>query len=355
MKRPVLFAPVSGPGGSGEYYRCLALARALAERDGRPVHFLLHEAARVERDERFHYHLLAASPTRATVEVIAIVDRIRPALAVFDAAGRMAQYDAVRRVGGKLAWVSNRPKKRRKGFRPRMLRRLDLHLVASPEQAASGMGGWERFKWRYCGQPRVRFFSTIAPAVNADAAQRSCRDHGLNPGEYVLFVGGGGGHFHAGRPVPEWLLEAARRLQAETGRQCVVVMGPQYRGELRTDAEVKVIERLDSPVLAQLLSRARLAVSGAGWMMSSQLLATGVPAVFVPAGGADQPERIRRYADAGLAESAPLEPRAIAEAARRLDADDSRRKALVQRIEEHGIRNDTAVLAGELLDLIEDS
>lgn len=353
MSQPILFAPVSGPGGSGEYYRCLALARAIVDRDARPIHFLIHRAAQVERDERFHYHELEASPTRATRDVLAIIERVRPALAVFDAAGRMAQYDAVKRIGGKLVWISNRPKKRRKGFRPRMLKRLDLHLVASPDETAPELGWWERVKWRHCGRPRIRFFSTIAPSVAMDAVQERCAQLGLRVGDYIVFVGGAGGHHHAGRPVPEWLLEAARRVQAETGRPCVVVLGPQYRGQVREDPQVHVIEHLSSPALAELLAGARVVVSGAGWMMSSQVLSAGLPAVFVPAGGADQPERIRRYQASGLAESAPLEVAAIAAAARRLDGDEARRQTLIRNIRDRGVRNDTGILADELLDLID--
>ncbi len=355
MGRPILFAPVSGPGGSGEYYRCLAIARALSRRaPEHPVHFLLHREAAVERDPRCTYHLLDASPTRATPAVIDHIQALRPALAFYDAAGRMAQYRAVSQAGGKLVWLSNRPKKRRKGFRPRMLARIDMHLIAAPGQQAPRLGPWEQVKWRWCGKPEIRFFSTIAPEADPERQASLSRDYGLKAGEYLVFAAGGGGHFAAERPVPEILLDGARRVRRETGLDCVVVMGPQYRGKIDHDDEVTVIPRLETSDLAALLSGARLAVTGAGWMMSSQVLSLGIPAILVPAGGADQPERIRRYQREGLAVAAALEPEAIASNAAELANDSRRRRELVEGVHRAGIRNDTGTIAEALLALIKD-
>lgn len=349
-----LFVPVSGPGGTGEYYRCLALARALV--DHRPditIHFLVHAGVELERDDRFHYHELEASPTRDTAGVILALETIRPALVLFDSAGRLAQFRRAWQLGARVVWLSDRPNKRRKGFRWRMLGQLDLHLMAAPGRTDPALSSLERFKLRFFSQLTTCFFRGIAPPPDAERQRALRRELDLEDQGYMVFAPGGGGYLERGRPVPEILLEAAARVRTVTGLECVMVMGPQYGGGIREHESVRVVADLPTVDLTQLLHGARLAVIGAGSMMTAQTLSIGTPAVMVPAGGDDQPPRIADFSRRGLVTASPLTADDIAHAATGLANDPERRRKQIEAVHRAGIRNDVGVVAEELCGLLD--
>ncbi|MDQ2069620.1 hypothetical protein [Natronospira bacteriovora] len=349
----VLFVPVSGPGGSGEYYRCLAIARALrAHRPGLVIHFLVNRHARLERDARFHYHELNDSPTRDRLAAREYIEQLRPALVLFDSAGRMMHFRAARAVGARVAWLSDRPNKRRKAFRWRMLPLLDLHLMAAPGEAAPRLSFLHRFKQRCFPGLKTVFFSGIAPPADASRRQALCDALGLPDSDYLLFAPGGGGYERGGRPVPEIMLEAAAISATETGLPAIMLMGPQYKGAVESHETVRVVKSLPTEDLSQLLGGARLAVIGAGSMMTTQTLSLGVPAVLVPAGGDDQPPRINDFSRRGLVSAAPMEAGPMAEAAIALARDADRRAAQQAAVRDAGIRNDVELVAAGLLELL---
>lgn len=350
----VVFVPVSGPGGSGEYYRCLAIARALRGRHPDiAIHFLVHRDARLERDPAFHYHELNASPTRATPQVVERLRTLRPSLVVFDSAGRMAQFRAARRAGARLAWISDRPGKRRKAFRLKMLPLLDLHLTATPGVRDPRPGPLERLKCRLFPRLRLHFFSGIAPPSDPARRRELLAEQGLEEGDYLVFASGGGGYHHDGRPVPEIMLAAAEQVQARTGLACVVVMGPQYRGDRDHHETVHLVRHLPTGDLSQLLYGARVAVIGAGSMMTAQTLSIGVSAVMVPAGGKDQPPRIADFSRRGLATAARMEADDIGAAAMELANNPTRRQQQSVAVRKAGMRNDVERVAEVLIALLQ--
>lgn len=344
----ILFAPASGPGGSGEYYRCLALARAMID-DGPEcqIGFLLHRQARVERDARFAYHQLSATPARAGTEVISWLRQHRPSLAVFDCTGRVAQFRAARQLGARVAWISNRPRKRAKGFRPRQMRWMDLHVIIDSVSAEPHLRRHERVLLHCFPNVKVELARAVVPQPD-DAALAPWASSLPDTDAFALFVAGGGGYARAGRSVPELFLDAARRFRQASDRPAVLVLGPQYRGAVASDPEVSVIPALPTAALGALLARARVAVIGAGNMLSEQALAAGVPLVVTAAGGRDQPRRVRMLQRSGRARSAALEPAALCDAAVAMLDEAPRRGA-----DQSGsrARDDTARIARRLLSL----
>ena len=344
-----MFIPASGPAGTGEYYRCLALARALRRRHPQfACHFLLSREAAVERDPDITYHLLDDTPTRETGAVLALLERLRPGLVIFDSAGRQSQYRAARRIASLTVWISDRPGKRRRGFRWRTMRQFDLHLIAAPGQRAPGLGIRERLMCRLHPQLAVRFFSAIAPETDPALGAKVLESHGLVAGGYLLFVAGGGGYRHGGRPVPEILLDAAALAGADAGLRALVVLGPQYRGDVQAAPGVSVLPSVSTQALGALLQGCRAAVTGAGSMLVAQGVAAGVACVLVPAGGHDQPARIRELVEQGAALGAELEPAIIAAAVSRLARDRALRENVAEAALAAGLRNDVVMLA-ELL------
>lgn len=355
MKQPalrVLFAPASGPGGSGEYYRCLTLARAVAARSpSTRIDFLLSVQAGVERDERFTYHEIADTPARAGDDVLRLIESLRPDLAVFDCTGRVRQFRALQHTGARVVWISDRPHKRLKGFRPRQLRRVDLHLVVDVSGRPPKLKAYEKALLAAFGRGRAE----VVPGIVAEPDHEALAPwrERLPPADRpcVVFVAGGGGYVEDGRPVPEILVDAAERLVATAGIEAVVVLGPQYRGALREHSRVCLIDSLPTAALGALLADARLAVTGAGSMLSAQVLAAGVPAVMFPAGGNDQARRIRDLEAAGLVVGAALQARTLAERARALLEAPERAAELVARQRALGVAGVTARAAERLLAL----
>jgi len=346
----VLFAPASGPGGSGEYYRCLALARAIAARStSAHIAFVLHREAGVERDERFYYHPIAATPAHAGEEFIDLLERLRPDLAVFDCTGRVAQFRALGRIGTRVVWTSDRPNKRLKGFRPRQLRCTDLHLVVDVSGKPPYLKWYERLLLAAVGRCRAEIVRGIV-AEPDPAALHPWREQLPEPGRpYAVLVAGGGGYSEHGRPVPEILVDAAERLGRAGGLETVVILGPQYRGTLRQHPAVRLIDSLPTAALGALLADARVAVTGAGSMLSAQVLAAAVPCVMVAAGGHDQTRRIRDLASAGLIEGARLDPEEVAARAAELIRSPERADRLVARQRALGMEGATGRMAERLL------
>lgn len=347
----VLFVPASGPTGSGEYYRALTLARALrARRPGLETHVLLNRSAEVSSDPGLVAHALSDTPARADREVRALIDELRPALAVFDGSGRSGQLRAVRRAGGRVAWISNRPGRRRRAFWPHRLHWIDLHLMLEPGAKAPGLGPIERLMARLAPGAEQRFASAIAPAPAAlpEALQA------LGRSTPAVFVSGGGGQRAGGRPVPEVFLEAAGRFRALTGHPTCVVLGPQYRGRATAPPGVELLQALSTEVLAALLKRARLVVAGAGYMLSTQVVLAARPCVMTATGGHDQPVRLARYANAGAVIPTALDAAAITAAAVGLFEDASQAAKLVEGLQGLGLRDDTARVAGWLMERLPD-
>src|SRR5437016_2257437 len=154
----LLFVPVSGPRGMGEYARCLVVATAMARRRADLViHFALSRAAPQAATAPFPATLLPASPTFHTREVCALIGDFRPDVVVFDNAGRTRQLRAAHAAGARVIFVSSRPRQRRKAFRLRWMGLIDEHWIAWPEFMAGSLTPVERLKLRLRRRPRLRF------------------------------------------------------------------------------------------------------------------------------------------------------------------------------------------------------
>jgi hypothetical protein len=166
-----LFLPVSGPHGMGEYARALQIAQSVAVRwPTAQIHFALSREAPYETDPAFAYTMLPSSPTFHTPEVIALIERIRPDVVVFDNAGRTAQLRAARRIGARVIYVSARARQRRKAFRLRWMSLIDEHWFAYPELLAGPLNAVETLKLRWMGRPLLRYLDVMLPPPDPQAA-----------------------------------------------------------------------------------------------------------------------------------------------------------------------------------------
>jgi hypothetical protein len=356
----ILFVPVSGAFGMGEYARSVAIAHAVRRRWPRAeIHFVLSRQAPYAATVPFAATLLDSSPTFHSRAVGRLIKEFRPSIVVFDNAGRTGQLRAARRQGARIVYISARLRQRRKAFRWRWMRILDEHWIAYPELIAGELGWLERFKLRRLGRPTVRYLDVIMSRITPEDDSFTSRV-GLKQRPFVLVVPGGGtGHPGASDAAGQFLAAANSLAETET----VVFVGPTRAADAGVPAppkaanpvlpssRVRCFNSLPQADLADLLSQARLVVTNGGSTLL-QAIACGRACIAVPI-AQDQPERIQRCVNAGVAAGAALAAPSIVRAATNLLRDESARAALAQRAGKMKLANGIEIALNALAHLAE--
>ncbi len=336
----ILFVPVSGTYGMGEYARSMAIAHAASRRwQDAAIHFVLSREAPYAADAPFPATLLTSSPTFHSKAVIELLEKWRPGVVVFDNAGRTAQLRAARRLGARVVYISARPRQRRKAFRWQWMRLIDEHWIAYPEFSAGSLRFFERLKLKLVGRPVVRYLDVILPRADLGRRRAILSRAGCRAGTFVLLVPGGGtGHPGADDAVGQFT--AAARTLASRGVPTVYV-GPTGAGaDRRTSGGSAATGEAGEPNwhplgplpqadLAELMRSARLILANGGSTLL-QAIACGGACIAVPIAG-DQIERTRRCVAAGVAVAAALDAAGMVQAADRLLQNEPQRAALAER------------------------
>jgi hypothetical protein len=325
----ILFVPVSGPYGMGEFARSAAIARAVQLRwPASAVRFVLSREAPYAAGAGFPVTLLDSS---ATFHGAAVADLIRswhPHVIVFDNAGRTLQLRAAHRSGARVVYISARRRQRRKAFRMRWMRLIDEHWIAYPKFIAGGLTLTERLKHRLLRRPTVRYLDVILSRTSSPSGrgQGAATPRGL--GDFVLVVPGGGtGHPGAEEAAGQFL--AAARTLAESGLD-VRYVGPVPSGAASAGpSSLRLLGALPQAELAGLMREARLIVVNGGSTLL-QAIASGAACLAVPIAG-DQRERIRRCVAAGVAVESPRSASEMVTRSKALLGDEAARAALAQR------------------------
>ncbi len=350
----ILYIPVSGPHGAGEYYRALTIAQACrASHPDWDLHVCVSHDADVEKPAGLGYHTLQGSPTRDTDGIERILREVRPDLVIFDSTLRQRQLKLCRQLGiNKVVYISSRPSSRRRGFGLRKLRALDEHWMIAPpgEQQLTRR---ERLLARINPRLQIRFLSTLlnpgAPERELPIADRADFPHD----GYVLFVSGGGGGAVNGEPIDRTFQQAARRFHAATGHPTLLVAGPLSSVPLESDDLRLEVRSVPPGDLVTMIDRATLVVSGGGSLVQ-QTLAQGRPLLAVPAGGSDQPARLARLARENVLETCGTAPKPMANRTAALLQDRQARNRLITHAREHGFRNDMPEVVSAIRQLLAD-
>lgn len=318
-----LFVPVSGPGGAGEYYRSLAVAGAVERRwPGCEIRFILSRDARYGGECPYPVLRVARSPTRETRAVVAILERERPDVVVFDSSGRAEQYRRAKRLGASVVFVSSRATTRSKGFRLRRMRSIDQHWIVAPRFVTGGLGVLERLRTRLAPHCEIVFLDVLHEPVDEAGTAGLRRSLGVGPGAYVLACPGGGGVFGDGPDAAQVFLEASARLASGSGMPVVAVLGPRFDATSQVAPGVQVLSTLPNAQLMGMLRDAGIGVINGGSLLL-QAIALGAPCVAAPI-SEDQPARIAACAAQGLVRPAALGVAPIVNAAKMLLAGDER-------------------------------
>jgi hypothetical protein len=331
----ILFVPVSGPRGMGEYARSLAIASAVTARwpDAR-IHFVLSREAPYAATTPFPHTLLPSSPTFHSKDVDNIIREFRPTVVVFDNAGRSAQLHSAVRSGARLVFVSSRVRQRRRAFRLRWMKLIDEHWIAWPRFIAGDLTGIESLKLRIAGRPTVRFFDTMLPLVDPAADAAVLAKFSLRAHEFAVVVPGGGTDHRGAENAPNIVATAAHRIAASGHTTILVGVDP---ATVPGGSSLVVTPRLPMEQLTVLIRNATVVISNGGDTLL-QALSCHRPCVAVAIAG-DQGYRIEKSVNAGLAVRAELTSESLAGEALALLNDSSRRDALTQRLATYGIIN----------------
>ena len=356
----ILFIPVSGAFGTGEYARSVAIARAAARRWPRAeIHFVLSRQAPYAATVPFKATLLDSSPTFHSGAVARLIKEFKPTIVIFDNAGRTAQLRAAHRQGARIVFISSRSRQRRKAFRWRWMRMLDEHWIAYPQLIAGELKWLEQFKLNRLGRPTVRYLDVILSRKTAEEESIVARV-GLKQGGYLLVVPGGGTGHPGANDAAEQFLGAANSL-AET--ETVVFVGPTRAADAGAPSRpqsgnaalpaprLRCFSSLPQEDLAELMSQARLVVTNGGSTLL-QAIACGCACVAVPI-AEDQPKRIERCVAAGVAVAAQLTTPGILRSVTKLLRDDSSRAALRQRAAHLKLANGVEIALNALTHLAE--
>jgi UDP:flavonoid glycosyltransferase YjiC (YdhE family) len=339
----ILFVPVSGPYGMGEYARSAAIARAVLARWPRAaVHFVLSARAPYAGGSPFAKTLLDSSPTFHSREVIDLMRRWRPNVAVFDNAGRTSQLRAARAFGARIVYISARARQRRKAFRLRWMRLIDEHWIAYPRFIAGELTAIERLKLKLLRRPAMRYLDVIlSPAGEQHGAGR----------DYVLVIPGGGTGHPGAADATQRFADAAKRLAAEgIETRFVGPTEPMAAGEPGA-ANFRALGVLPQSELAALMRGARLIVTNGGSTLL-QAIASGAACVAAAIAG-DQRNRIRRCAELNAALEARLAAEDIAGKASFLLRDEAARASLARSAAALGLEDGIEVALRGLAALIE--
>jgi hypothetical protein len=319
----ILFIPVSGAFGMGEYARSLAIAQAVKRQwPEAEIHFILSRQAPYAAAAPFAATLLDSSPTFHTAAVTESIQKFKPHVVIFDNAGRTAQLRAASRAGARIIFISSRSRQRRKAFRWRWMRLIDEHWIAYPQFIAGALNVLERLKLSWLRRPVLRYLDVIL--LRAGSEDSILARAGLSLETYVLVVPGGGtGHPGAADAAATFL--AAANTLADAGTPTVFV-GPT--GTV-PDSRLRCFHALPQADLAELMSGARLIVTNGGSTLL-QAIACGRACIAIPI-AQDQHQRVQRCIDADVAIGVKLDAAGIAQAAGALLSDESARLALAQR------------------------
>ncbi len=333
-----LFAPVSGPHGSGELMRCLIIARELVRAEpAADIRFLVSRDAVFREAVEFPIIDCDASPTSSTPQVLAAIASCQPHVMVFDNSGRTGQLRAAKRSGVRLVFSSRAPRLRWRAFRVKWMRLLDEHWMVFPAFVTGGLTWFERLKMRLYPRYTLRQFDTFFTPSNPAARLDWLDRQGLAAGAYAVFVPGGRSEGMREVDPAGLFVAAAREFVATGGGTAVVLTGRKDVPATDATAGIRLMPRIGPDEVQHLLAGAALVVSNGGTTMI-HALAHGRPVVAVPL-AADQDRRIRRAGRANIAVPAKRDAGSIAAAAAALAGDPARREALARNIAKLGIAN----------------
>lgn len=338
-RKKIIFLPVSGPKGSGEYIRSLAVAQGISQTwKNVQIQFIINRNAVYAGTLPFKCHLIDRSPTLEPKAVKNIIKKEKPDLCIFDSSGRTSVFRTLKKMGTPIVFISSRKRPRRKAFSPKWLPYITQHWIAQPAFAAGPLTKWEQLKLKITRSDPPYFLETLFPIPNDEKRAKLKNTLAIGDEPYIVFSSGGGGkHNQKGKQAPEIFAEAASIVAQKSGKKCIAVMGPNYNGRLPEHDGVILVPAFANDEFIELIHDAEILVIGGGSIIA-QGLANKKVCVAIPTAG-DQHARIQKAEELQVIVSSDLDGKDISKAVLMLLEDKKCYKRLQEKVNTLNIKN----------------
>ena len=310
-KQLILFIPVSSTSGIGEYARSLIIAHAIKKAlPTADIQFILNTEVSYFSSCPYPTHPCQGSATKDIAGVNSIIKKLKPQLVIFDASGRAQQFKQAKKIGAKVAFISQHNKKRSRGLKVNRLFNIDVHWVVQPEFCIKPLSLFQKLK--------LSMFNKVAPknigAVFSSDFEKMklgiLNQFHLQENNFFIFNAGSGGHKTSNELSTDIYYQAAKLFYQRMNITCVMVFGDNYPKNipenLQNDKGSKLIclRSLENSEFIALLVTAQGRVISAG---DTLLQCIDLNKVCVATSvSKDQPKRLRACVAQGLIFEAKL-------------------------------------------------
>ncbi len=292
--------------------RSLTIAQCLHEHDATiDIRFILSKQAPYAGDCPFPVFYCPSSPTKHNQIVKEHIEKFRPNIVLFDASGRVAQLRRAKSIGATTVFICQHNKKLGKALRFRRLRFTDKIWVVQPEFSLPALSEWSKLKLRLLQRPTPEAIGPIFFTPNASLIKQTLEKFELKQGQYILVNSGSGGHVVNNTNAAEEFAKAANIIATTIDTPVVVVYGPNYTGQMRTNSKCLNIAKLDARSFSALLSQSQAALLAGGSALF-QGISFGINIVSATV-SKDQDERIDACVKRGLIRRAELTAPSLAD------------------------------------------
>ncbi len=292
----ILFIPVSSTSGIGEYTRSLIIANELINQfPFLNISFLLNKYAACSKICPFETHLCDGSATKDNGAVKRTLKHIKPALVIFDCAGRADHFKLAKELGAKVVFISQHEKKRRRGLGLRRLLNTDIHWVAQSKIAIKPINLLTKLKLNFFGKQEPKLIGSVFKLINKVKRERLLEDYQLNKGGYIVFNAGSGGHKLGSDYASDIYFQSAQQIAEKCKLKCIMVFGNNYPKELPLSNSVTCVRSMHNEQFMALMLVAKVVVISGGDTLL-QAVELNLDCV-VSAVSKDQPDRIKQCSE----------------------------------------------------------
>ena len=289
----VIFIPVSSPSGIGEYMRSMIIANALKTRfPTLSIHFVLNVNVSYLKSCPYTVHTCEGSATKNVAVVNKIIEKVSPDLVIFDASGRAKQFKTAKRVGAKVAFISQHNKKRNRGLKLNRINQTDVHWVVQPEYCMKELSYWQRTKLAFYKKEQPRNIGPVFESSSSQYQESLLKKYDLLKEEYFIFNAGSGGHLIDGELAADIFYSAALEFNQTSQKKCIVIFGSNYPKPLPEKSKLTCLKDIANKEFVALLGNAQGCVVSAGDTLL-QCIALHKPCVSAPV-SPDQPARLKQ-------------------------------------------------------------
>jgi len=225
----ILFIPVSSTSGIGEYARSLIIANEIKKQQPTiDIHFVLNSEVSYFSSCPYSVHPCQGSATKDIDGVNNIIKNLKPDLVIFDASGRSQQIKQAKKIGAKVAFISQHKSKRSRGLKLNRLFNIDKHWVVQPSFCIQPLGKFQMLKLSLFKKVPPKNVGAVFSSNIESSKLEVLRRFNLRENDFFIFNAGSGGHKTSKELCADLYYQAAKLFYQQMNITCVMVFGDNY-------------------------------------------------------------------------------------------------------------------------------